>query len=114
MKGRRAFPHQWIAALRSECPQNYREGHFLRQTGFRIPEKAPEVLSAKLSSALRPEGDRVQKRRRSDHARRTIVSIGAVPATAGAAQPSSVNGSHFVLRKPIAAGGWRDLRPLSS
>jgi hypothetical protein len=30
------LPHQWIAALRSECAQNYKEEHFLRQTGFNI------------------------------------------------------------------------------
>jgi hypothetical protein len=37
------FPQQWIAALRSECAQNYKDEHFLRQTGFRIARKAPEA-----------------------------------------------------------------------
>jgi hypothetical protein len=37
--------------LRSECAQNYKEQHFLRQTEFRFAGKAPEASAVSMGLA---------------------------------------------------------------
>jgi hypothetical protein len=65
--------------LRSECAQNYKERHFLRQTGFDIAGKTPGVASAKRDMASDPKvaeyANGAAAIERFVH--RTLISIGA-------------------------------------